>query len=250
MNIGAIYTILCRIDSRCFVFFRLSADTSQYAANKIHKSLTASRGVIAEPTQKPSATKQATTGTSCSHSGYLYYAIQLPRISCPLTPPTCARHAPALANLALCCVARRGAKWRHYEKRFVQKIRQVKIRHAPTRRPNPSHPRRRRQPSRRRRPGQRADQSHFHLHVFLDRRNEALGRRQKQSLHLHPLRQPIARHRRRQNRRPRRRRSRRRHRLGHGRHLPRAPRRAEIRRRSYLLRPTLRRHLPPHARRL
>ena len=46
MNIGAIYTSRCRIDSRCFVFFRFSADTSQYTANKIHKSLTASAGVI------------------------------------------------------------------------------------------------------------------------------------------------------------------------------------------------------------
>ena len=109
-------------------------------------------------------------------------------------------------------------------------------------------PRRRTQQARRRRRRGHGNLPLLHLHIFFHRRNEAVGRRQKQSLHLHALRQSHARRGPGKNRRARRSGSRGRHRERHGRHFLRAAQRAQKRRRTHLHRAALRRQLPLDAR--
>ena len=80
--------------------------------NKIHRSLTASPGVTANPTHKLRANKQTIAIESPAGIGYSYYVFPSPRVTAH-TGSRGRTHAAtphrALANLALCRVTRRGA---------------------------------------------------------------------------------------------------------------------------------------------
>jgi|SRR5579871_678348 len=102
MNIGKMYASRWPIDSRRFVFFRLSADTSQYSANKTHKSSTAMRGVIPVPRHATRARVSIIIGFS-TRADYMYYASAPAGISPPSTPDARDRNHPH-AKLVPCRV--------------------------------------------------------------------------------------------------------------------------------------------------